>query len=57
MNLIIGGVVALIVGYLIAALSTLDELGNVLMVIGAIVAVVGVVLLLVNRGRGAGTRY
>lgn len=49
MNLIIGGVVALIVGYIINALTNLDALGNVLMVIGAIVAVVGLVLLLVNR--------
>jgi hypothetical protein len=53
MNWIIGGVVAIIVGYVIAALTELGALGNVLMVVGAIVAVVGVVLLLVNRGSGA----
>jgi TM2 domain-containing membrane protein YozV len=53
-NWIIGGVALLIIGYIVNVLTKLDELGTIAMVVGAVVAVVGVVLLLVaNRG---GTR-
>lgn len=49
MNLIIGGVVAIVLGYIIAALTELATLGNVLMVVGVVVALIGLVMLLVNR--------
>lgn len=57
MNWIIGGVAAIIVGYIISALTTLDALGNVVMAVGALVAVVGLVLMVAGgRNRPGGRR-